>query len=199
MSIKSTWIAAAAAMLVVAGCGSQQEPATKAVAAADAALAAVKEEGAKYAPDALKEIEGHLQALHGKLDQKKYPDVLAGAPALMREIDGFKVTVAEKKKELEDAVAQAREMWPKYAEELPKMVAAVQARLKAIGKMKSLPQGVDQANVDYARKELDKINEEWTAAQADFTAGNVADAASKANTARRRASDVMTRLGVAAT
>ena len=55
---------------------------------------------------------------------------------------------------------------------------------------------MDAATLDNSRKTYDEMSAEWTAAQADFAAGNFAVAASKANMARRRATDLMARLQV---
>ena len=73
---------------------------------------------------------------------------------------------------------------------------ALKARLDSLGKMKQLPEGIDQANLDFSRQGYDDLSKSWTAAQEDFAAGRFTEAASKANAARRRANDLMARLKV---
>ena len=68
MSIRSTWVLAVAAGFVMAGCASQQEPATKAVEAAQVALSAIREQASQYAPDQLKAVDGTLERLQGQAD-----------------------------------------------------------------------------------------------------------------------------------
>ena len=196
MSIRSTWLLVVAAGLVMAGCASQQEPATKAVAAAQAALGAVRDEASQYAPDQLKAAEEALQRIQGKLEGGDYSDVLTAAPSLAKQVDDLKTAAADGKARMEAAMADARDLWPTLSADLPKMTEALKARLEALAKMKALPEGVDAANLDFSRKSYEELSTEWTAAQADFAAGRFTDAASKANAARRRATDLMARLKV---
>jgi len=181
----------------MAGCGSQQEPANKAVEAAKAALDGVREEAGQFAPDQLKSVDEALGRVQKQLAEQKFSDVLTSAPVLTNQIAELKTAVAEGKSRAEAAMAEAKDMWPKLAEELPKMNEALKARLESLAKMKKLPEGIDQANIDFSKQAYDEMAKDWGAAQEDFTAGRFTDAASKANAARRRAADLMARLKVA--
>ena len=194
MSIRSRWVAAVAAGLVLAGCGSQQEPATKAVEAAKSALEAVRQEASEFAPEQLKSVDEAIGRVQKQLQDKNYADVLTSAPVVTNQINDLKAAVTEGKARAEAALAEAKDMWPKLSEELPKMSEALKAKLDAIAKAKKLPEGIDQANLDYSKQGFDELSKEWTAAQEDFPAGRFTDAASKANAARRRAVDLMARL-----
>lgn len=196
MSIRSRWVATIAAGLVLAGCGSQQEPATRAVESAQAAIAAVRDEAAQYAPEQLQAVDEAFARLQKQLAGQKFADVLTAAPVLTNQVNELKSAVAERKASAEAAVAEAKDMWPRLAEELPQMSTALKARLDSLGKMKQLPEGIDQANLDYSRQGYDELSKSWTAAQEDFAAGHFTEAASKANAARRRANDLMARLKV---
>lgn len=196
MSIRSRWVVTIAAGLVLAGCGSQQEPATRAVESAQAAIAAVRDEAAQYAPEQLQAVDEAFARLQKQLAGQKFADVLTAAPVLTNQVNELKATVAERKASAEAAVAEAKDMWPRLAEELPQMSTALKARLDSLGKMKQLPEGIDQANLDYSRQGYDELSKSWTAAQEDFAAGHFTEAASKANAARRRANDLMARLKV---
>jgi hypothetical protein len=196
MSIRSRWVAAVAAGLVLAGCGSQQEPATRAVESAQAAIAAVRDEAAQYAPEQLQAVDEAFARLQKQLAGQKFAEVLTAAPVLTNQVNELKSTVAERKASAEAAMAEAKDMWPRLAEELPKMSTALKARLDSLGKMKQLPEGIDQANLDFSRQGYDDLSKSWTAAQEDFAAGRFTEAASKANAARRRANDLMARLKV---
>ena len=77
------------------------------------------------------------------------------------------------------------------------MSAALKARLDSLGKMKALPEGIDQANLDYSRQVYDELSNNWAGAQEDFAAGRITEAASKANAARRRANDMFPRQFIA--
>jgi len=197
MFIRSRWVLAVAAGLIMAGCASQQEPATKAIEAAQAALGALREEASQFAPEQLKAVDDALERAKGQLTAGKYSDVLTAAPMLTQQIDDLKTAAADGKSRLDAAMAEAKELWPSLSADLPKMSDSLKSRLEALGKMKALPEGIDAANLDYGRKGYEALSTEWTAAQADFAAGKFTDAASKANAARRRALDLMARLKVA--
>ncbi|MCU0759326.1 MAG: hypothetical protein MUF07_09070 [Steroidobacteraceae bacterium] len=198
MAIRSRWIAAVAAGLVLAGCGSQQEPATQAVEAAKSAIDAVRDEAAQYAPDQLKAVDEALGRIQKQLADKNFADVLTAAPVVTNQVNELKTAVTEGKARAEAAIAEAKDMWPRLAEELPKMSAALKTRLDALAKMKKLPQGMDTAGLEASRQAYDEMSKDWAAAQEDFTAGRFTDAASKANAARRRGADLMARLQVPA-
>ena len=70
-----------ASLLVLAACAGQKEPATTAMAAAESALAAVKDDAAKYLPEELHAAEGTLASLKNSLEKGDYKAVMAGAPA----------------------------------------------------------------------------------------------------------------------
>ena len=142
---------------------------------------------------ALDEAIGRVQK---QLDDKNFADVLTSAPVVTNQIAELKNAVAEGKSRAEAAMAEAKDMWPKLAEELPKMSEALKAKLDALAKAKKLPEGIDQANLDYSKQGFDEMSKDWAAAQEAFTAGQFTDAASKANAARRRAMDLMARLKV---
>jgi hypothetical protein len=182
--------------LVLAGCANQQEPATKALDAAQAALGAVRDEAAQFAPDQLKAVDEALERARGQLAAGKFSDVLTSSPMLTKQIADLTAASVEGKARMEAAMAEAKDLWPALSADLPKMADALKARLDALGKMKVLPEGIDAANLDFSRKSYEELASEWTAAQADFAAGHFTDAASKANSARRRATDLMARLKV---
>ena len=63
---KSSWIMIAVALIAV-GCANQKEPAQKAVASIESAVAALREDAAKYAPDDLQSVDTTLAGLKAKL------------------------------------------------------------------------------------------------------------------------------------
>ena len=75
-------IAGLAAVLLAVGCANQKEPATKAVADAEAALSSIREDASKYAADELKTADDAIASLKGNLEKGDYKAILAGAPAL---------------------------------------------------------------------------------------------------------------------
>lgn len=198
MSMKSACVAALAAAVLAVGCSSQQEPATKAVSAADSALSAVRDDAAKYAPEQLAPVEQAVDRLRAQLASKDYSDIVSEAPAVMQQVNALKDTAAANKAEFEAATAKAKEQWASLSTELPKLVESLESRVDSLGKGK-LPKGVDQAAADAAIAGLDQVKSGWTSALADFNMGKVTDAVTKANEVKAKAGELLGKLGVKTT
>lgn len=93
-------LAALAAVLLV-GCNTQKGPAEQALASAQAALDAVRDDAQKYAPEQLGGVEAKLSDMKGAFQQGNYAGVLAAAPGLTTSIAGLKDAAAAKKVEAE--------------------------------------------------------------------------------------------------
>lgn len=182
----------ATSLLVLGACAGQKGPATQAITAAETALAAIKDDAAKYLPDDFKGAEGTLASLKDSLAKGDYKAVLAGAPALMTSLDGLKTNVATK---LEEAKAAATE-WASYAADLPKMVEAIGSRVTALSASKKLPKGLDAAALDTAKSGLESMKSTWTEAGAAFTGGNAIDAVAKAKAVKAKGEELLALLGM---
>lgn len=184
----------AASMLFLSACAGVKEPATQAVAAAESALAALKDDAAKFLPDELKSAEGSIAGLKDNLAKGDYKAVVAGAPAVMTALATLKSNVAAK---LEDAKAAAGE-YAAYATDLPKMVEAIQSRVTTLSASKKLPKGMDAAALDAAKGGLESMKSAWADASAAFTGGNAIDALSKAKAVKAQGEALLKQLGMSA-
>ncbi|TLZ16064.1 MAG: hypothetical protein E6K34_12125 [Gammaproteobacteria bacterium] len=81
MKKHSVWLLGLAAVLVV-GCANQKGPAEQAVAGAETALAAVRDDAQKYVPDRLQAVDAQLAALKDRLAKGDYRAALTGAPTV---------------------------------------------------------------------------------------------------------------------
>ena len=97
----------AASLLFLGACAGMKDPATKAIAAAETALASVKDDAAKFLPDELKGAEGTLASLKDSFAKGDYKAVMSGAPGLMSSLDTLKSHVGAK---LEEAKAELGSM-----------------------------------------------------------------------------------------
>ena len=183
-----------ASLLVLAACAGQKGPATTAMTAAESALASIKDDAAKYLPEELKGAEGTLASLKNSLEKGDYKAVLAGAPALMGNLDTLKTQVGAK---LEEAKVAATE-WAGYATDLPKMVEAIQSRVTTLASAKKLPSGLNAAAVDTAKTGLESMKSTWADATAAFTGGNAIDAVAKAKAVKAKGEEVLKLLGMSA-
>lgn len=189
----------AAAALALAACSTQEGPAAKAIADAQAALNALQEDAAKHVPGDLVAAQKALAEVKQSLAERDYAAVLAATPALATKIAALKEGVAAKKAEFESAVARARDEWAPLAGELPKMVESIQKRIDELSQSARLPRGMDPGQFEGAKTGLETIKTTWSEATAAFESGNVVDAVAKANEAKAKSAEVMTALGMTAT
>ena len=103
----SLFVAALAAAVLAAGCAGQKEPATKAVADVEASLSALRDDASKYAATELQSADAALASLKSSLQTGDYKSILAGAPALVAQVDTLRKTIADKKAEAEAALDSA--------------------------------------------------------------------------------------------
>ncbi len=186
----------AVAGLALAGCAGQKGPATQAVASAEAALSALKGDAAQYLPDQLQGAEATLTGLKDSLAKGDYKAVVAGAPALMTSLASLKDATAAKKTEVMAAMSAATAEWGGLANDLPKMVGAIQSRVDVLSQSKRLPKGLDQTSFDSAKAGLEMMKSSWGEATAAFGSGNAIDAVSKAKMVQEKGAEVLRLLGM---
>lgn len=196
---KSVWMAAVAMLAIAAGCANQKGPATKAIADAEAAIAAFKDDAARLLPDDLSSVESTLTGLKDSLARGDYKAVLAAAPDLTKKITELRDATSAKKAEWEAATAAAKEEWTAYAADLPKMLEAIQSRVDILGKARRLPRNVSKDAFESAKAGLDSMKSHWAAANDAFNAGDAIDAAKQAQAVKDKGNEVLGQLGLAPT
>jgi len=196
MKKQSAWLLASLAALVLIGCAGQKEPAEKAIAGAEAALAAIHDMAQKYAPDQLQAVETQLAGVKDSFTKGDYQGVLSAVPALNTAINGLKDTADSKAKDAEVAAAQAKEAWGPLSTEVPGMVAAIQSRVGVLSKSHHLPAGVTKDGVASAKSGLEQMQAAWGDATNAATSGDFTTAVSKAQAVKAQAADIMKSLGM---
>ncbi len=191
--MSAIWLAMA---MIIVGCAGQKEPATKALAEAEAAIASVRDDASRYAPEDLRGIEATHAALKANLANGDYKAVLAGAPQLMSAVDSLKTSVAARKAEAEAAAAAASGEWNALAEDVPKMVQAIQSRVDTLGASRKLPRNVSQGSFDQAKSGLDMMKTTWAEASSDYSAGDPVNAVAKAKRVQEKGAEVLKLLGM---
>lgn len=183
---------AAAALLALAACSTQKGPATEAVNAAQAALANVSAEAARYLPSDLEGVQASFNALRGQLEAKDYKSVLANAPALLTSINSLQDAVTARKAAVEAATVE----WGALSTDLPRMVTAIQDRLDSLAKSRRLPRNLTQASYDAAKSGFDSLKATWDAATTAAAAGDPVDAVAKGREVQARGNEILTLLGM---
>src|SRR2546430_6297757 len=117
----SVWLLGLAAVLVV-GCANQKGPAEQAVAGAETALAAVRDDAQKYVPDRLQAVGAQLPAPKGRLAKGDHRAALTGAPTVNSAIRSLKDAAEAKKADAGVALARAKDAWGPLSTEVLRVV-----------------------------------------------------------------------------
>jgi len=193
----SVWLLGLAAVLVV-GCANQKGPAEQAVAGAETALAAVRDDAQKYVPDRLQALDAQLAALKDSLAKGDYRAVLTGAPTLNSAISSLKDAAEAKKADAGAALARAKDAWGPLSTEVPKMVDATENRVTALSKSHHLPKGVTKDRLAAAKSGVDSLKSMWSEASSASASGDFTTAVTKAQAVKDKAAEIMRSLGMSA-
>jgi hypothetical protein len=192
----TTFVLAALAAALIAGCASQKAPAEQAIAGAETSLAAVRDTAEKYAPDQLKSVEDQLQGLKDSLAKGDYRAVLTGAPTVNSAISSLKEAAESKKADAEAAAAKAKDAWGPMSTDVPKMVEEIEKRVGTLSKSHHLPKGITKESVASAKSGLDALKSQWGEATTAATSGDYSTAMSKAQAVKDKAAEMMKSLGM---
>ena len=196
MKKQSVWLLATLAAVLVVGCANQKAPAEQAVAGAETALAAVRDDAQKYVPDQLQAVDAQLAALKDSLTKGDYKSVLTGAPTLNSAISSLKDAADAKKADAEAALAKAKDAWGPLSAEVPKMVDAIQSRVTALSKSHHLPKGVTRDGLASAKSGVDSLKSMWSDASNASASGDFTTAVGKAQAVKDKAAEIMKSLGM---
>lgn len=192
----SAFLALCATALLAAGCASQKEPATKAIADAESALSAVRDDAAKYAGSDLQNVESTLSGLKDDFNKGDFKAVVAGAPALMGAISTLKDTTGAKKAEAMAAMEKAKTDYGALSGNVGAMIASLQSRIDILSKAKKLPKGLNAAKFDGAKTGFEAAKSAMTAASAAAASGDYTGALAKAQEAKAKGAEVLQALGM---
>jgi len=185
----------AIAVLVLAGCANQMEPAKKAIADIEAAVAAAGEDATKYIPDEVRAVQDKVANLKAQFDKKDYKGVLAAAPAVLAEAQGLAANAAAKKGAAMDALNGE---WNGLAASLPQALAAIQSRVDMLSKSKKLPAGVDKTTLESAKTGVAEANDLWSQATAAQTSGDVEQAVTLGRQVKEKTDALLSSLNMTA-
>ena len=192
MPISKLILAVAAATLLFTGCARQKNEATEAVTKIETSLAAMKEDGERYAPIAYQGAESTLAMLKDSMKQEEYKTVLAGTPQLQKSVDSLKEAIASGKEQFSAATAE----WNTLNEEVPKMVESIQSRVDTLSKSRKLPKNVTKDAFESAKSGLETMKTEWNDATTAFSEGKAPEARDKGQMVKAKGHEVMTSLGM---
>ena len=188
-----SFVAFAVVALVAAGCANQMEPAKKAIADIEAAVAAAGDDAAKYIPDEVSAVNDKVASLKAQFDKKDYKGVVAAAPAVLAQAQALAASAAAKKIESMDALNAE---WGSLAASVPQAVAAIQSRVDILSKSKKLPAGIDKATLESTKAGLAEANTLWTQATAAQSSGDLEQAVGLGRQTKEKADGLLAALGM---
>ena len=198
-SLFTGFLSMALAALMLAGCANQMEPAQKAIADVEAAIAAAGPDAAQYIPDQLQAVTGQLAELKAKFDKKDYKGVIAAAPALLTQAQGLAGAAASAREAAKAAALDAMNAeWTALSGTLPAAVAAIESRVNILSKSKKLPANLDAATFESVKTGLAEAKTLWDQATAAQASGNVEGAVTAARQVKEKADAALAALGMTA-
>ena len=192
MKLTNVLMALTASAMLMTGCMSQKDPAANAVTQAEAAVAELRVDGAKFAPDELKTTEATLAKMKANLAKQDYKDVVADVPQFNKEVATLKETLVGRQTQM---IAATRE-WESLNAEVPKAVEEIQVRVDSLASSPKLPKEVDKHEFEAAKASLETMKTDWAAATAAFSEGNATEAADKARSVQGKVDEVKDQLAM---
>jgi hypothetical protein len=166
-------------VMMFAACSGQKGAAETAVKAAEDLFNSSKPEAARYLPVQAQTMENALAAMKDKLTAGDYKTVIADATAFTMQAKGLSDAAKAKKEELTAT-------WTDLNAVLPKMIEAIQSQVDNPGSKKA-PVNLTKENREEVMSALSVSKQDWTRAQESYTAGNLLEAVSIANSVKMNA------------
>lgn len=185
--------ALAAAILGLAGCGSQKEPAEQAMAAIDKTLADSGAQVQKYLPERYEAIDARIKSLRDAMTQEQFGQVVADAAGVT---DELRRAVADAMIERAKTRAAMETEWTALIESMPGMIAAVDKKLAIQGSRP--PQGMDKDGWKALVESYDAARESWGKAAAEMTTANFEATVLAGREAKTKIAGIMETLGLKA-
>ena len=192
MKLTNVLMALTASAMLMTGCMSQKDPAANAVTQAESAVAELRVDGAKFAPDELKTTEATLAKMKANLAKQDYKDVVADVPQFNKEVATLKETLVGRQTQ---TIAATRE-WESLNAEVPKAVEEIQVRVDSLASSPKLPKEVDKHEFEAAKASLETMKTDWAAATTAFSEGNATEAADKARSVQGKVDEVKGQLAM---
>ena len=185
--------ALAAAILGLAGCGSQKEPAEQAMAAIDKTLADSGAQVQKYLPERYEAIDVRIKALRDAMAQEQFGLVVTDAAGVT---DELRRTVADAMIERAKTRAAMETEWTALIESMPGMIAAIDKKLAVQGSKP--PKGMDKDGWKALVESYDAARESWGKAAAEMTTANFEATVLAGREAKTKVAGIMESLGLKA-
>jgi hypothetical protein len=186
-------LALALAAVLIAGCADRMEPAGKAIAEVEAALAAAGSDATKYVPGKVRAVEAQIANLRTMFDQKDYKGVLAAAPAALAQAEALAGDAsAARQAAMEAHTAE----WASLIATLPGALAAIDARVSVLAKARKLPDGMTAEQLQSVQAGFAEASGLWARATTSHAVGELEQAVALGVAVKERADALLAALGM---
>lgn len=186
-------VALAVAILGLAGCASQKEPAEQALAAIEKTF---KESGAdieKYLPERYAEVNASITSLREAMAQEKFGDVASEAGSVQ---DALRRAIAESRIRHAQMRVEMESEWTELTKSMPGMIAAVDKKIATQGSRP--PKGMEKDAWKSTIKEYDDARDSWSKAAGEITTATFEASVLAARDAKVKIAGIMETLGLKA-
>lgn len=183
----------AAAILGLAGCASQKEPAEQALAAIEKTF---KESGAdieKYLPERFAEVSAGIASLREAMSKENFGDVVAQAGSVQ---DGLRRAIADSRIRHAQLRVELESEWSELTKSMPGMIASVDKKIAAQGARP--PTGLEKDAWKSMIKAYDAARDSWSKAASEITTANFEASVLAARDAKAKIAGIMESLGLKA-
>jgi len=177
------------ATLLAACTDAAKVPAEAAMKAAETAMADLKGEVLKLAPDQVKAAQAAFASAKEKIGKEDYKGALAAAGEIPAQVKAALAAAAAKKEALAKAFNEA-------VGSLPSMAAAIKSRLDILSQAKKLPAGIDKAGLDKAKEGLAGLESGIAKATEQFKGGAMDEAIAQAKEVKAKGTEIMKAIGL---
>jgi hypothetical protein len=180
------------ALVLLAACASQREPAQKMIGDIEAAVSAASADAAKFVPAQLIEVQAKLDDLKTALTAQDYRGVLARGPAVLREAQDLAGAAAAGKADLKRSL---EEQWSSLASLVPQEEVTLQNRMEMLRQRRNRKIARD-VDLDAVKSALESASSQWSKAQGAFGNGNLEEAVAAGKDAESRLASIASALKI---
>ncbi len=183
----------AAAILGLAGCASQKEPAEQALAAIEKTFKDSGAEIEKYLPERHAEVSASIASLREAMSKENFGDVVADARSVQ---DTLRRAVAESRIRRAQMRVEMESEWAELTKTMPGMIAAVDKKIDSQGSRP--PKGMEKDVWRATIKEYDAARDSWSKAAGEISTATFEASVLAARDAKAKIAGIMETLGLKA-
>lgn len=181
------WSGIVCALVLLAACNSQKEPAQAAFAQVQASVTPVSADLEKYAPAEFEKLSALIDDMKAKLNAKDYAGALALRSDVMAQLATTSGAVGQRKNELSKQFAGE---WKELKTDVPNLLSRLASRVNYLQGGGKLPADVSAGALQQAAQAVAELNVEWTAAMDAMRSRDTDTAVMKAEAIKKRGAEV---------